>query len=198
MSAAWPCDAVLVGHVSTAYGIKGWLKIHPYSSDADALLNNTEWWVKFPAETEQAAKCIAVNTAKWHNGAIVAQWETVADRTAAEACRGLEIWLSRATFPAPAEDEYYLFDLQGLRVCNLQGVVLGQVQEVFDNGAHDVLVVQDQQRSVQRMIPFVSAYVVKIDQQAGDVLVDWQSEWDEPDSAPPKPKQRVRKPAVEA
>jgi 16S rRNA processing protein RimM len=43
-----PDDLVLVGHVTGAYGIQGWVRIRPYSSDGDALLSAKTWWLDKP------------------------------------------------------------------------------------------------------------------------------------------------------
>jgi 16S rRNA processing protein RimM len=58
-------------------------------------------------------------------------------------------------------------------------VALGQVQDLMATGPHAVLVLAYEQdgKPAERMIPFVSAYVDKVDKAAGLITVDWQLDY---------------------
>ena len=97
----------------------------------------------------------------------------VADRDAAEALRGSEIWVPRSALPPPRAGEYYWVDLEGLRVVNLEGVDFGTVSHLFSTGANDVLVARGDR---ERMIPFLEPdYIRSVDFGAGVVTVDWDA-----------------------
>ena len=99
----------------------------------------------------------------------------IADRDAADALRGTEVWVARSTLPPPAPGEYYWVDLEGLRVVNLEGVSFGTVSHLFSTGANDVLVAQGDR---ERMIPFVEPDFIKsVDFDAGVVTVDWDADF---------------------
>src|SRR5690606_33241616 len=76
----------------------------------------------------------------------------VADRDAADALRGTEVWVARSALPPPKPGEYYWVDLEGLRVVNREGVDFGRVSHLFSTGANDVLVAEGDR---ERMIPFL-------------------------------------------
>ena len=76
--------------------------------------------------------------------------------------------------PAAGEGRIYWTDLVGLEVVNLQGVVLGAVQAMSNNGAHDIMEVKGDRT---RLLPFVPAYVMRVDLQAKRIEVDWQADW---------------------
>lgn len=78
-----PDDLVEVGHVSGAYGIRGWIRIRPYSAEAQALLAVRQWWLDLPEWHE-----VEVMQARWHGDEIVARLANMTDRNAAEALRG--------------------------------------------------------------------------------------------------------------
>jgi 16S rRNA processing protein RimM len=82
----------------------------------------------------------------------------------------------RAALPAAADNEIYWADLVGLAVVNREGVALGEVREVADFGAHPMLRVVDA-GGVERLIPFVVAYVDSVDVAARRVDVDWQPDY---------------------
>ena len=176
-----PEDLVTVGYVSGAYGIAGWVRIKPYSDDADALLNVRRWWLGKPESPE--LRDIDMLQAKSHGGDVVAQLMGVADRNASEALKGYEVRIARSHFPALSDNEFYWLDLIGLAVENLQGEQLGVVADLMDNGAHPILRVikpaadgaQDGEASKtpETLIPFVDHFVKTVDQTAKKITVDW-------------------------
>lgn len=188
-SAEWPQDALEVGRIIGAWGIKGWLKVQPFSAEADALLAAPHWYVKPPEDAVPRPalpnapvfpEVLAITDVREHGGAIVAFAEGVADRTAAESLRGARLFVSRAEFPAAGEDEYYWADLIGLEVRNRQGEHLGTVSGLLETGPQSVLRVKRQGAegegpapADELLIPFVSAYVDDVDLERRLVSVDW-------------------------
>lgn len=186
-----PADAVEMGRILDAWGIKGWMKVHPHSSNPAALLAATTWFLQTPTPPfDRAFKaftgtvCLAVTEIKPHADTLVALCPGVADRNQAEALKGARIFVSRSQFPASADpDEFYWVDLLGLSVVNREGVALGTVRDLMATGPHSVLVLEYQadnqlgDKPAERMIPFVSAYVDKVDKAAGLITVDWQPDY---------------------
>ncbi len=185
-----PDDALEVGRILDAWGIKGWLKILPHSNDPEALFSAKTWFLQVPEAKFRpgftafsGTVSLQVDEAKIHSGAVVAKFAGLDDRNAAEALRGARIFLSRST-PAAATDEYYWVDLIGLNVVNREGVALGSVRDLMTTGPQSVLcieytTVQEDGTSVaaERMIPFVSAYVDAVDIAGKRITVDWQSDY---------------------
>jgi 16S rRNA processing protein RimM len=75
------------------------------------------------------------------NGAI-ARFAEVTDRNAAEALRGRELTVPRATLPPLGEGEYYYADLLGLSVVTTEGTAIGTVAAIEDFGAGDVIEIE--------------------------------------------------------
>jgi 16S rRNA processing protein RimM len=177
-----PADAVEVGRIADAWGIKGWFKVIPHSASPEALFSSKRWFLQ---PSERGAKAFAgtallrVKEAKEHADTIVAGAHEVDDRTAAEALKGARIFVPRSSFPTAAEDEYYWVDLIGLDVVNREGLPLGRVADLMATGPQTVLVVAYEEGGKQheRMIPFVDAYVDKVELQARRILVDWQPDY---------------------
>ncbi len=180
--AEMPADAIEVGRIADAWGIKGWFKVLPYRADPEALFSSKRW---FLLPTEKGVKTFAgtaslsVKEAKTHSDSVVACAEGVQDRNAAEALRGARIFVSRSSFPAAADDEYYWVDLIGLNVINRQDEALGTVRELLSTGPQTVLVLECvvDGKAQERMIPFVSAYVDSVDLAAKNIRVDWLADY---------------------
>ncbi|MCL1961805.1 MAG: ribosome maturation factor RimM [Desulfovibrionaceae bacterium] len=178
-----PADAVEVGRVQGAWGIKGWIKVQPYSASPEALFSCKRWFLLPPERGPKAAfdgpARLKIKEARQHADAAVASAHGLADRDAAEALKGARIFIPRSSFPTPEEGEYYWVDLIGLAVVNREGVALGEVADLMSTGAQQVLVVGYQQagKPCERLIPFVDAYVDEVDLQARRIIVDWQADY---------------------
>jgi 16S rRNA processing protein RimM len=177
-----PADAIEVGRIADAWGIKGWFKILPYSASPEALFSSKRWYLQ-PAEKGpkvfDGTVLLRIKEAREHSDTVVASSHEVPDRTAAESLRGARIFVSRASFPTPDTDEYYWVDLLGLEVVNREGLNLGQVKDLMSTGPQTVLVLVFEQdgKSQERMIPFVSAYIDQVDLAGRRITVDWQPDY---------------------
>lgn len=185
----WPADALEVGRVADAWGIKGWIKVQPFSSDPQALLAANHWFVKPPEDTARTARparaaaasypnFLGIVEARQHGDFVVALPRGDVDRNSAEALRGARLFVSRSIFPASGKDEYYWADLIGLEVRNRDGLVLGTVAGLLDTGPQSVLRVRPadvdaESPETERLIPFVAAYVDAVDIAGRRITVDW-------------------------
>jgi 16S rRNA processing protein RimM len=144
----WPDDAVEVARIGDAWGVKGWIRVEPYARDPKALFSSRRWFLQAPSGRPRPAgaaplpKLLRITQAKEHGEGVVACAQELADRSAAEALKGARVFVSRASFPTAAADEYYWVDLIGLEVYNRSGVLLGTVTDLLDTGAHSVLRLQ--------------------------------------------------------
>ena len=191
MPSALPDDAIEIGRVLDAWGVKGWLKILPHSTLPEALFSAKSWFLQAPDakfrpgfSAFSGTVAVKIDEAKTHSDSVVAKIAGLDDRDAAEALRGCRIFLPRSSFPAATKDEYYWVDLIGLKVINREGVVLGCVRDLMATGPHSVLCVEyttlrEGGSSVvdERMIPFVAVYVDAVDLSAKCITVDWQPDY---------------------
>ena len=186
-----PGDAIEVGRILDAWGVKGWVKILPHSTDPEALFAAKSWFLQAPDAKFRpgftlfsGTVTLSVDEAKVHSDTVVAKFLGLDDRNGAEALRGARIFLPRSSFPAASKDEYYWVDLIGLKVVNREGVDLGLVRDLMATGPHSVLCVEytAQQEdggttTAERMIPFVSVYVDAVDIAGKCITVDWQPDY---------------------
>lgn len=185
--ATLPADAVEVGRVQEAWGIKGWVRLHPHSASADVLLGTRRWYLcppegRYARGFDAFTGAVQVEAAevKPHADGIVARLAPVADRNAAEALKSARIFVARADFPVTdGDDEYYWVDLIGLDVVNREGVALGVVRDLLPTGPHSVLCLEQTvgDKVHERMIPFVSVYVDRVDLPGKRITVDWQPDY---------------------
>ena len=197
--AEMPADAIEVGRIADAWGIKGWFKVLPHSASPEALFSSKRWYLlpsdrvfggsKSPTAKSAAASAgaakpvlLKIKEAKEHADTVVASSLDIADRNQAEALKGARIFVPRSSFPTAGTDEYYWVDLLGLDVFNREGVALGQVKDLMSTGPQTVLVLAQASEepgkpATERMIPFVSAFVDNVDLPGRKITVDWQLDY---------------------
>lgn len=170
-----PSVLIDLGIVYDAQGLKGHIKVRPYSSDPIALLGCNEAFLQ--GQADQAKPNIyRVLSAKAHSGFVVMLLDGIHDRDAALALKGMTVLLPRNAFPTPEQGAYYWIDLIGCEVYNEQGIRLGKIEDMAEFGAHPVMKIGSE------LVPFVSAIVKSVDLKStkwplGRVVVDWQPNW---------------------
>jgi 16S rRNA processing protein RimM len=171
---------VEVGRVLGAYGVKGAIKVKPLSSDPQALFSSRRWFVEPPAvrrDLPQPAawpRLLRITQARRHGETIIATCQELADRDQALALAGARVMISRASFPTASDDEFYWVDLIGMTVRNRKQEELGRVVGLVETGPHSVLRIQgDDETAPETLVPFVAAYVDRVDMAGRTIDVDW-------------------------
>lgn len=163
---------VVLGKVSGAFGVKGWVKVHSYTEDMADIFNYQPLYFK----VNQEWKAVKLVDYQRQSKGLAAKFEHVIDRDLAIKLTGTEIAVLRSQLPALEEDEYYWSDLEGLTVKTLSGTVLGKVDHLFETGANDVLVVKHV--TGEHWLPWVMGSVIKhVDLAACLIEVDWDPEF---------------------
>lgn len=160
---------VPLGFISGVHGVKGWIKIHSFTSPRAAILDYKPWLL---GEEHNPVRIIE---GRPQSKTIVALLPGIESREQARELVGLEITINRDQMPEPEENAFYWADLVGLAVETKDGIDLGQVVQMMETGAHDVIVVKGDR---ERLIPFVPGqYVIRVDLDAGKLVVDWDPEF---------------------
>ncbi len=178
-------DWVVVGKITTAFGIQGWVKIYSFTDNPEDIFSYTPWSVK----TARGVKMIKVSKWKIQSKGLVAKLEGCNDRDSALAYGQNEIRIKKSQFQPLQDNEFYWKDLQGCRVINQQQENLGIVQSLMETGANDVLVVKIDHEAVplqsdkgkdekQRLIPYVPDEVIQtVDIANKQIVVEWPSDF---------------------
>jgi 16S rRNA processing protein RimM len=157
---------IQLGEITGAHGVKGWVRVQSFTDPKSNLLGYGTWLLDRGGEWQS----VAVEAARESGRRLIAKLANIEDRDAAAGLAGTAIGVRRSSMPAPAPNEYYWADLEGLAVRNLGGHVLGTVDRLVATGANDVLVLAGDD---QKMIPFESAIVRSVDFGTGEIIVDW-------------------------
>ncbi|AUM00182.1 16S rRNA processing protein RimM [Rhodocyclaceae bacterium] len=167
---------IVLGRIVAPFGVKGWVKIHPFGDDPLSWRKMQRWWLA-PADDapDPSWRAVTLKGCRMHGKGLIAAFAETPDRNAAEALDGWYIGAPRDALPQTAEDEFYWHDLVGLAVENQTGEALGVVSGLLSTGVHDVLQVVD--GDSKRLIPFVAAYVLDVDLTSRRIRVVWEKDW---------------------
>ncbi|MBL8672940.1 MAG: 16S rRNA processing protein RimM [Alphaproteobacteria bacterium] len=160
-----PAPLVLLGQVVGAHGVRGAVKIRSFTQEP------TDIAAYGPLRDKAGSRSFKLRVLGVARGNVLATVSGVADRDAAEAMRGLELFVARASLPPPDEDEYYLADLVGLSAVRSDGSTFGRVAAVHDFGAGTLLEVE-REGAGSLLLPFNRACVPVVDPSAGRVVVE--------------------------
>ena len=159
-----------MGRVSAPFGVKGWIKVQPFTAAAANLVSYTAWWLGRGGGWLK----YAVADVQVHGRSVVAQLEGCEDREAAARFRGMQVAIPRDALPTTDTNEFYWADLIGLKVVNSAARDLGQVVRILETGANDVLVVEGER---ERLIPFIADVIREVDLADGVITVDWDADY---------------------
>lgn len=157
---------VLLARLGGAHGIKGEVRAQAFTADPLALGD-------YGPLTDRQGRRYEIVAVKPAKTVVIVRLKGVADRTAAEALNGVELFIDRESLPDDAleEDEFYQDDLIGLAAVDAHGESHGTVVGVHDFGAGIVLELERGGRK-SVMIPFSGAAVPEVDVDAGRLTVD--------------------------
>jgi len=164
-------ELLVMGRIASPFGVKGWLRVNAFTAEPDNLLDYSPWYLHLKGEW-QAVEPLA---GRHHGKGLVVQLKECYDRDAAAALTGTDIGIYRSQLPPVEADEYYWSDLIGLQVITRGERLLGVVDQLFETGANDVMVVKGEQ---EYLVPFITGQVVEsVDLETRIIRVDWDPDF---------------------
>ena len=151
-------DAVLVGVIIGAHGIRGEVRIQSFTQDPISLASYRD--VRFAS-----GEALVIERHRLQKNVLVAKLRGVNDRNQSEGLKGRELFVDRASLPPPDLDDYYHADLIGCMAVDPDGNELGVLRAIYDFGAGDVLDISGE------FIPFTREAVPNIDLEMRQILV---------------------------
>jgi 16S rRNA processing protein RimM len=155
--------------VLRAHGVRGEVRVEPIGGDQSRFTPGTK------LETEDGARTLTVRTARPGPGnAVLLGFDEVTSPTDAALLRGVYLCVDVDAARELSDDEWFVWQLIGLRVRDTDGHEVGVVDDVESGVSNDVLVIRDGE-TVHRL-PMAHDYVTSVDVKAGTITV---TPWDE-------------------
>ena len=159
---------VELGRIEGAWGLRGWIRIDPWTGEVGAAADFPNWWLG-PDRNE-----MRVVSARQHGAKLIAKLAGIETPEAARLLKGATLAVPREALPEPEAGRYYWADLVGAEVVTRSGASLGRVEKVTHNGAHEVIEVAGERI---RLLPWVQGVIDTVDPGARRIVVDWETDW---------------------
>ncbi|BCR23614.1 MULTISPECIES: ribosome maturation factor RimM [Pseudomonadaceae] len=169
-------DLIVLGKITSVHGVRGEVKIYSFTDPIDNLLGYPAWTLKRDGEVKQ----VELVSGRLQGKILVAKLKGLDDREVARTFAGFDICVPRALLPDLDDGEYYWHQLEGLKVIDLQGQLLGRLDHLLETGSNDVMVVKPCPGSLddrERLLPYTEQCVQKVDLAAGEMRVDWDADF---------------------
>lgn len=187
-----PDELITIGKIVGAFGIKGWVKLKSYTQPEINVMDYSPWQLRTVSRVEalkallgreNILECDAYNQ---RPQGLVAHLKGVDDRNTAELLVGSELVIDKSRLPPLDENDFYWHQLLGLQVVSEftgSRAMLGEVVDILETGANDVLVVKSTGKvqgidQRERLIPYLPEQFIKqVDLPGGQIVVDWDPEF---------------------
>lgn len=158
---------VIVGRFGRVHGVRGDITVISFTDPISNIIDYHPWLIQKQGQWQP----IAITTATVHNNDIIAHIQDCDDRELAKKYTNSEIAVPFEALPQLSEEEFYRTELIGLRVINKEGNDLGEVIDILETGANDVLVVKG---DTEHLVPYTKLVVLTVDLHNHQILVDWE------------------------
>lgn len=151
-------NLLLVGQVIRPQGLRGLLRIRSYARSAESFLNVGTVFLKSDKQELVEHK---VSSLKAHKGVFLMKLDGLSSLEDAERYRGAEIFIKKDLLRRDSDEEYFWFELIGLRVFLTSGRCIGTLKEIIATGSNDIFVVKEGEK--EYLIPAIHEVVEEID-----------------------------------
>ena len=166
---------VVVGKLGSAYGIKGWLKLHSFTEVSEDIFKYNPWYI----QSNHDWNIVCLEDWKKHGKSYIVKLRGIDVREDVQYYSNLNIGVNSNTLPTLSDSEFYWLELVGMDDFTTKNYHLGKVSEILETGSNDVLVIKanvnDAFNKKERLIPFIEEQVIKfISRKDNKIEVDWE------------------------
>jgi len=155
-----------IGQIVNTFGIKGQVKVVPFTDDITRFDYLKNVYVKNKKETKQ----YEVEEVKYHKNFVLLKFKGINYMEEAETLRDSFLEVDREDAIPLEEDTYYIVDLIGLEVYSDEDKLLGKLEDIFNTGSNDIYVVKDE-LGKQLLLPAISEVIKQINIEEGKIIV---------------------------
>ena len=141
-----------IGQIVNSYGIKGFLKVVPYTDDLKTIY----------IEKNKKLSEMEIEEVKYHKNLVLLKLKGIDDINDTLEFKNCYIKIDRKDAVELPEDTYFIVDLIDMDVTTDEGENLGKIVDVFPTGSNDVYVVKDE-LGKQVLLPAIGDVIKSVD-----------------------------------
>ncbi len=151
-------EIIEVGQIVNTHGIRGEVKLNPWTDVAEDLLEQKVFYLK-------NGDVLHVRSCRLHKNCLIISFDEILNMNDAEKLKNTVLYTEKTTLP---EGRYYIADLLGMKV--FEGdTLLGTLQDVFSTGANDIYDVKTE-KGKALLIPAIDGVILDIDMENGKIM----------------------------
>ncbi|KXU38425.1 ribosome maturation factor RimM [Ventosimonas gracilis] len=169
-------ELIVVGKVLSAHGVRGELKVYSFTEPPANLLDYPNWILRDSRRHLE----VTLSDSRQQGKNLLVFLDGIDDRDQAQQLAHLEICVRRSELPKLDDGEYYWHQLEGLKVIEQNGRLLGRIERMLSTGANDVMRVLPCEGSLdqrERLLPYTDGCVRRVDLGAGEMQVEWDADF---------------------
>jgi len=163
-------ERIILGEITGAHGVRGEVRVRLAVDSPDPLFALESAWIGSGPADPEARRYAVLDCARARPGEVRLCLEGVTTREGVGAMLGRVIMAPSSVLPELPEGEFYWYELIGYRVESKAGDVVGTVREIWETGAHDVLLVEDED-GVRRLIPTAQELLQEVNASQRKIVV---------------------------
>lgn len=155
-----------VGQIVNTFGIKGFVKVKPFTDDMERFEElKSVLVVKNKEQIE-----MQIEQVKYQQTVVLLKFKGIEDINMAEKLKGSYLKIHRKDTRKLPKDIYFIADLIGLNVYTEEGELLGKVDDIYNNKSNDVYVIKDE-LGKQILLPGIKEVIKQIDIDNEKIIV---------------------------
>ena len=147
-----------IGQIVNTFGIKGFVKINPFTDDLERF---EELKSVFVVKNKELIE-MQIEEVKYHKHLVLVKFKGIEDINMAEKYKGCYIKIKRENARKLPEGTYFIADLIGIKVYDEDGNLLGKVDDIYNNKSTDIYVIKDD-LGKQILLPSTKEVIKQID-----------------------------------
>lgn len=155
-----------VGQIVNTFGIKGEVKVIPFTDNINRFDDLKKVYVK----TKKEDKLYKVENVRYHKNMVLLKLEGIDNPEQAELLKNAFLEIDREDAVPLKEGQFFIADLIGLEVYTDEGKLLGKVDDIYNTGANDIYVVKDE-LGKQVLLPGIPEVLKEVDLEKGKITV---------------------------
>ena len=155
-----------IGQIVNHFGIKGMVKVNPFTEDISKFKSLNSIFL----EKENRLIKIEIEEVKYSKNQVLLKIKGINSIEEAEKYRGCYLKIARKDAKKLPKDTYFIADLIGLKVYTDEGILLGNVDDIYNSGANDIYVVKDE-KGKQILLPAIKEVIKQVDLEQEKIIV---------------------------
>lgn len=155
-----------IGQIVNTYGIKGFLKIVPYTDDITRFEKLKSIYIEF----KRTLETFDIEEVKYNKNLVLLKLKGINDINTAEIYKNCYIKIDRKNAVKLPKNSYFIVDLIGISVYTDENIELGNIVDVYSTGANDIYVVKNE-LGKQVLLPAIGDVIKNVDIEDKKMIV---------------------------